>query len=295
MAVHGFMKLAIGLLAITSWAVAASGHAFGAGKNVEDIILFQPHQAVYEVRLERAAPGSTMAALDGRMIYELSGNLCDGYKQVLRFVTRATNQEGNSQLNDVRTTMWENVTSETLKFDVQNYHDSMLVEATQGAANRAPKSGAVRVKLTKPSAKTIALEKTTLFPIAHSKALLRAALSGAQIFPSGFYDGSSDGETVYRTTAAIGKRINARPSAEKNIAQLSPAARAASSPGWPIAMSYYNADAPDGDGIPEFEMSYTFHLNGVTSAFVIDHGDFAFKGELTRLNFTAPAGCRVAH
>lgn len=257
--------------------------------------VFQPHRAVYDVTLERAAAGSSIANLNGRMVYELSGNACEGYSQKLRFVTRTTNKEGVSQLNDLRSTSWESVSSGTLRFDVENYHDDALAEASKGTAKRGSAAGALNVSLTKPHEKIVPLSQDTLFPIAHSMAVLRAAQAGQTIFPSVFYDGSENGQKVYQTTAVIGKKINAQPlSAAESKKASSPTKLAHTAAGWPIAMSYYPAGERNEDGTPAFEMSYRFHLNGVTSRFLIDHGDFAFKGALSQLVFTAPAGCTAS-
>ena len=94
----------------------------------------------------------------------------------------------------------------------------------------------------------------------------------------------------YQTTAAIGKPF-AGVEISSSAKKPSPLALAHRVTSWPIAMSYYDVATADADGRPSFEMSYRFHLNGVTSQFVIDHGDFAFNGTLSKLQFTAPAGC----
>ena len=166
-----------------------------AKKPWEDIV-FQPHRAVYEVMLLRASAGSSIANLSGRMVYELSGNRCEGYIQKLRFVTRTTNQNGDAQLSDLRSTSWENIGTNALRFDVQNFHDADLAEASKGVAEHDVQSGSIHVALEKPNVKQATLPGDTLFPIAHSKAVLAAARAGKTIFPSAFYDGSETGEKV---------------------------------------------------------------------------------------------------
>lgn len=259
-------------------------------ENTEEKIVFQPHRAVYEVSLARASAASSIAHLAGRMVYELSGNSCDGYTQNLRFVTRTTNQNGDAQLSDLRSTSWENASTNALRFDVQNFHDADLAEASKGVAKRDAQSGDIRIQLKRPSVKQSTISGTTLFPIAHSKAVLKAARAGKIIFPSAFYDGSETGEKVYQTAAAIGKHL-AGVELSTPETEATPHDLAHTVASWPVAMSYYDAAKTNEDGRPSFEMSYRFHLNGVTSKFVIDHGDFAFNGTLIQLAFTAPAGC----
>ncbi len=261
----------------------------GAQKDLEKII-FWPHRAVYEVSLARASAGSSIASLEGRMVYELSGNPCDGYTQILRFVTRTTNQNGDAQVSDLRSKSWENSETNALQFDVQNFHGANLAEASKGLAERDARSGEIHIALKKPKTKQVTISGNTLFPIAHSKAVLTAARAGKAIFPSAFYDGSETGEKVYQTTAAIGKQ-SAAVDVLKTTNNPTPLDLAKTAESWPIAMSYFDAAKKNEDGQPSFEMSYRFHLNGVTSKFLIDHGDFAFQGTLSQLIFNAPAGC----
>ncbi len=254
-------------------------------------ISFRPHRAVYEVTLSRVSAGSSIAGLAGRMVYELGGNACDGYTQNLRFVTRTTNQIGEAQTNDLRTKSWESPTGDRLEFDVQNFHDKDLSEASKGVAKRNARAGEVTVSLKKPAPKQSKVLDNPLFPMAHARAVVNAARGGKTIFSTAFYDGSETGEKVYQTTAVIGNPLAAVKSQAGSI-NTPPLERANTSPSWPIAMSYYDAAKQSGDGRPSFEMSYRFHVNGVTSKFQIDHGDFAFKGTLSQLLFTAPAGCQ---
>lgn len=279
-------------LSVMSGAVLADNQAYNplATEKSSGQIVFRPHRAVYDITLARSAAGSSIASLEGRMVYELRGSSCDGYSQTLRFVTRTTNQNGDALLNDLRTTSWESGDSKTLRFDVQNFQGEDLAEASKGIAERAATADNIRIKLKKPRKKDRILAGQILFPIAHSKAVLKAARAGQTIFPSSFYDGSETGEKVYQTSAVIGKAVVAHPLGTTSKTP-SPLELANTVTSWPVAMSYYDALKPNADGRPSFEMSYRFHLNGVTSKFLIDHGDFAFNGMLRQLEFTAPAGC----
>ena len=168
-----------------------------------------PHRAVYEITLEHASPGSGVAEMTGRMVYEMSGSRCKGYEQEMRFVTRMTNQEGIAQINDLRTSSFEDLATHHLRFSSSQYENQKLSEAAQGSAG--PSNGATftKVELTKPSKKTVKLPSDIYFPIQHSLALLEAAHSGKTIFTANLYDGSDKGEKFYETNAVIGKPRNA--------------------------------------------------------------------------------------
>src|SRR5690606_35239299 len=102
--------LAVSALAAFSWTYAVA-HAAPALKEV----VFAPHRAVYDLSLESAQSGSGVAGVNGRIVYELSGNACEGYAQSMRFVTQTLNQEGDAQTTDLRTSSWEEVPARRLR------------------------------------------------------------------------------------------------------------------------------------------------------------------------------------
>jgi hypothetical protein len=141
-----------------------------------------PHRAIYAITMDRASPGSGVADMTGRMVYEMSGSRCKGYEQKMRFVTRMTNQQGIAQINDLRTSSFEDLATHHLRFNSSPYENQKLSEASQGSAG--PSNGATftKVELTKPSKKIVKLPSDIYFPIQHSLALLEAAHSGKTIF-----------------------------------------------------------------------------------------------------------------
>ena len=101
---------------------------------------FQPHRAVYDITFDHATPGSGVADMTGRMVYEMTGSSCGGYAQNMRFVTRMTNQEGVAQVNDLRTSSFEDLAAHQLRFSSSQYENQKLSESSQGSAG--PGNGA---------------------------------------------------------------------------------------------------------------------------------------------------------
>ncbi|MCH9764835.1 MAG: cell envelope integrity EipB family protein [Alphaproteobacteria bacterium] len=275
---------------VTAGDAVAGGQSPATAPQPTTTIDFRPHRAVYDISLARVSTGSSVANIDGRMVYELAGNTCEGHTETLRFVTRTTNQRGDVRLTDLRTANWESAKSDTFRFDSKNYHDNTLAQATNGAATRTGARGVINVQLKKPKRKSLTLDSKALYPIAHAKAIVRAAKNGDRIYQGLFFDGSDTGEKVYQTTAIIGKKLlTAATPGSTAAALVKPDVRAVA--GWPISASYFEDGKTGGDATPAFEMSYHFHINGVISKFMIDHGDFAFNGALTQLEYTASTGC----
>src|SRR5215475_7400318 len=85
------------------WLCLWRGH--GARAEEADIVLV-PHRAVYEFSLSKSQAHSTVLAVFGRMVYELTGSPCEGYTEKLRFVTQMTNTDGEQAIADLQSSTW---------------------------------------------------------------------------------------------------------------------------------------------------------------------------------------------
>ena len=273
--------------------LAALALSAPAGAQVGDgSVVLAPHRAVYDITLDQARGGSGVSEMSGRMVYELTGSVCDGYTQTMRFVTRMTNQEGAASVTDMRSTSWEDALSKAFKFSSSQYKDTKLSESTQGDANRAVATEEGKVELAKPSKKELTLRRNVLFPIQHSMALLASARKGDRLFQADLYDGSEKGEKVYTTIAYIGR---VQP-AGRNKA-LPPVANAGALDGlksWPVSISYFEEGADKKDAVPSYELAFLYFDNGVSRRLFIDYGDFAIRGTLRDLVFLEPGRCETA-
>ncbi len=251
-------------------------------------IVFRPHRAVYEITFDHSTPGSGVADMSGRMVYEMTGSGCKGYEQNMRFVTRMTNQEGSSQVNDLRTSSFEEVASHRLRFSSSQYENQKLSEAAQGSAGPVNGAAATEVKLTKPEKKTVKLPSDIYFPIQHSLALVQSAREGKSMFTANLYDGSDKGEKFYETNAAIGRRVE--PGADR-LPAVPNADQLAGLASWPVAIGYFEPGPRKADAVPTYELAFRFYENGVSSRLYIDYGDFAIRGELKELTFLEETPC----
>jgi len=260
-----------------------AAHASPAGVD------FQPHRAVYDITFDHATPGSGVADMSGRMVYELTGSECGGYAQSMRFVTLMTNQDGVGQINDLRTSSFEDIAKHHLRFSSSQYENEKLSEASQGSAGPAKGATFTEVKLTKPARKTVKLPSDIYFPIQHSLALMQAARAGKSVFLANLYDGSDKGEKFYETNAVIGTR--APPGSVSVPANVTNGDKLAKLASWPIAIGYFEPGPMHTDQIPSYELSFRFYENGVSTNLYIDYGDFAIRGQLKELTFLKKSKC----
>jgi len=254
-------------------------------------IKFAPHRAVYDVKLARSAPGSGVADMSGRLVYELKGSSCEGYTQDMRFVTKSSSSEGPDQVNDMRTTSFEEPLGRKLRFNTTQYHDAQAAEVTQGSAGRRGSDGAILIEVTKPEAKAMSLPGSTYFPIQHSIAMLEAARAGKHLFVADVYDGSEKGDKVSATNTVIGPvhdmSTDQLPKGLANVEKLKALKY------WSVATSYFEKDKSfdKKDMVPTYEMAAHFYENGVSSRLLMDYGEFSLRGELTELTFLPEEPC----
>lgn len=246
-------------------------------------IQFLPHRAVYDIVLARASPGSGITDMTGRMVYELVGNECAGYSQKMRFVTRITGRDGEAQVNDLRTTTWEQSEGRQLRFSTKQFRNDQLEETTEGDAERGAGDNGVEVRLKKPGQKQLQLNGDVMFPIQHSLALIEAAKGNEKTLEAELYDGSEKGEKVYLTNASIGKAVREEGKLKGVSREIAAKTNLTAHTAWPMAISYYDAKVETGDMVPSYELSFHLYDNGVSSKLYIDYGDFAIEGTLADL------------
>lgn len=280
--VSGRSQIAATVLALGSLTFAKTALA-GAD------VVFSPHRAVYDISLIDSVPGSGVAGVSGRMVYELSGSPCDGYTQNMRFITVMTNQEGQETLSDLRNSSWEEAAGKKLRFSSSQYQNDELADASQGDANRATGPASTGVNLVKPAKKRVALPADIYFPMQHAMTLIQAAKTGAKFFAANLYDGSEKGEKYYLTNTVIGRKI--APGAKALTASLKNTEPLSILPSWPLTISYFDIGKDKEDALPSYELSFRYFENGVTTDLKIDYGEFAIRGELKELTFLDAAKC----
>ena len=94
------------------------------------------HRAIYELKLSTGRNQSHAVSARGRILYDFSGNACEGYKLEFRQVSELDNGEGRVTLSDLRTNSWEDGAAKGYTFSSQNYVNQRLAESVDGRADR---------------------------------------------------------------------------------------------------------------------------------------------------------------
>jgi hypothetical protein len=267
----------------TSLAVLAVAALVGIPGTAEAGVPFLPHQALYELSLVKSRGSSSINNARGRILYNFSGNACDGYTSEFRQVSELEVGEGKTTLSDLRSTSWEDGAGKSYRFKIDSRMNDGVSSPVDGMAERT--GDQITVKLKQPEAKTFTLDGSTVFPTEQIQRIIAAAKEGKSILELTVYDGSDNGQKVYNTLSVIGHGVtgdkqNAASDPSTTNDQMKSMAR------WPVTVSYYDRDArkKDGEESPVYSMSFELFENGVSRALVLDYNDFVISGALGRFD-----------
>ena len=242
------------------------------------------HRAVYDLALDDASERSGITGISGRMVYEIRGSACEGYTVRFRYVTKSDTREA-SQITDQQTTTFEEADGHSFSFATKTYTDQNLDKELRGNATR--ETGGIEVVIDRPERKTIELPSTQ-FPTQHLVDLIEKAKRGQTFYETTIFDGSDDADKVMITTVVVGKPAGA----ERADPELKALDNFSDQKFWPVDIAYFDGDARDGEGTPEYRISFKLYENGLTRDLEMDYGDFVITGKLVDLAvFEADRSC----
>jgi hypothetical protein len=269
----------------------AAGSGFLSGPAHASGAPFLSHQALYELSLVKARGSNAISSARGRILYNFSGNACEGYTSEFRQVSELDSGEGKVTLSDLRSSSWEDGAGKSYRFKIDarmNQSDSAPVD---GVADRV--GDHITVKLKQPVPKTFDLEGSVVFPTEQIQRIIAAAREGKSVLELTVYDGSDNGEKVYNTLSVIGQPIpgdrepkSPDPSTSSDTMK--------SMTRWPVTVSYYDRDAKsqDGEQTPVYAMSFELYENGVSRALVLDYNDFVISGAMGKFDVKHSKPCK---
>lgn len=245
------------------------------------------HRAVYDLKLLRTQGKRGLQSVRGRILYDFSGNACEGYVLQFRQVSELDTGEGKVALSDLRASTWEDGAAKDFRFSSQNYVNDQMANNVDGRAERS--SEKVAVGLTKPKQENFNLEADIVFPTEHMRRIIEAAREGKGMLEFLVYDGSENGEHVYNTLTVIGREI---PASESSPADATAGQTAlAGLKRWPVTISYFDRVSARGEQTPVYAISFEIYENGVSRALTLDYGDFAVSGEMSKLEMSPSRPC----
>jgi EipB-like len=270
--------------------VCICASATGCAQAQERATTLAAHRAVYDFSLAKKQDHSSVIAVSGRMVYELTGSTCEGYTEKVRFVTEMTSADGEETVSDQWTSTWEEGKGKRFRFNTTETRDGTAIEDTAGDATRGSTVDKIAVALTKPTKKDLTLAAGVYFPAQHTIALLTAARTGQVSLGASVYDGTESGEKVYHTVSGIA--VLPAKDANRQLESLENADRLRRLPAWRIRVAYFDPKSNAEDAAPTYEIRSVLFENGVNSQIIMDYGGFAIEGDLKKIDFLESDRCR---
>jgi len=255
-------------------------------------VILAPHRAVYDLKLAKTTGSRAIESVRGRILYDFSGNSCEGYALQFRQVSELDSGEGKAAVSDLRSTTWEDAAAKSFRFNSQNLLNQEQTEAVDGHAERA--TGEVTVSLSKPREKKFSEPVNAVFPTEHMRRIIIAAREGKSVLEFPVYDGSESGEKLYHTLTVIGRAIapGTKPTddAGATVAALAKLTR------WPVTISYFEQESEKalhtGEQTPVYSIGFELYENGISRALTLQYPDFTISGKLTSLEMKKDTPCK---
>jgi len=257
-----------------------------------DGVALAPHRAVYDLKLLKSHGSRGVASVRGRILYDFSGNACDGYDLKFRQLSELDSGEGKTVLSDLNSTTWEDAKAKAFRFSSQTRTNDKAGDPVNGEAERRAK--AVAISLSKPKHKALKMPPDAVFPTEHMRRIIAAARSGQNMLELPVYDGSETGEKLYNTFTLIGKAIlpGAKPPAD--AAAIVPALEKLTR--WPVTISYFDkladSERRKGEQTPVYVIGFELYQNGISRKLVLDYNDFTIDGDMTSLEMKKEKPCK---
>jgi envelope integrity protein B len=272
------------------WTVVGAGQPVAAAPPA-DRVLLAPHRAVYDLKLAKSRGSRGIEGVRGRILYDFSGNACEGYQLQFRQVSELDSGEGKAALSDLRSTTWEDGDGKKFRFNSENLFNQRRTDIVDGHADRNEK--AVAVSLIKPKERNFTVPNTAVFPTEHMRRIVAAAREGKSVLEFPVYDGSESGEKLYNTLTVIGHKIEPGEKTPDDASAKIPALAKLSR--WPVTISYFDKSdkksEQSGEETPVYSISFELYENGISRSLTLDYTDFTISGEMTSLEMKNSKPC----
>jgi hypothetical protein len=231
------------------------------------------HRALYTLTLDDrsgSGTGSDVVGASGSMGYEVL-DACDGWAthQTLDMVVVNSDGQNIHMVSDYTT--WEAKDGLTFRFHTRQTTDDAVTSQIDGDAKLDALGGAGAAHYTNPKEATKPLPAGTLFPMAHTTALLAAARAGKKFIALPLFDGTSE-DGAEDTSVVV---LDTKPPEAGPYPVLSalPSAR--------VHLAFFERTPTS--ITPDYEVSMRYWENGVADGLQMNFGDFVMDAKLSDL------------
>jgi len=245
-----------------------------------DPVPLAAHRALYRLKMD-SARGDVQAG-SGTMAYEIT-DACDGWATRQRLSLDITNNDGQdiALVSDYAT--WESKDGLSMRFRMRQTTDTAVTEQVEGDAKLAATGGPGTIHYAVPEDRTMPMPPGTVFPMAHTAAIIAAAEAGKHFLALPIFDGTGDKGTQDSSVAITA--WNAQPSGSQYPAL-------ATLPSGRVRIAFFDRGRSASDskpaGSPDYEVGMKYWANGVADDLTMDFADFVMQGKLSEFAIPEP-------
>lgn len=238
------------------------------------------HRAVYEVELAAVRGAGRISRVDGVMEFKWN-DVCDGWAIDYRARLHIVFAERGAASRSWKYSAWESDDGRRFRYFLQRFRDGEESAHHRGRARLDPDGGGT-AHIAEPREHSLALPRDTLFPKAHTQAVLSAARARERFLFRHVFDGTGDADGLSAVnTVLLGPSDDAPPQAA--------AARLAGRRAWNVQMAFFPPESPD--STPASEQQLRLYENGVVGDMRIDYGEFAVRADLSEFQVLDKPDC----
>jgi hypothetical protein len=227
--------------------------------------------ALYNLTLSKLRTHDITGAT-GQMRFDVVDG-CTGWgtTQHMTMIIRGVDGTLNKSVSDYIT--WESKDGKTLTFTLrESDNDGKEQIDDAGTATHTGADGSGIIAYTTPASTTLKLPPGTLFPTAHTEALLAAGREGKKFIAPPLFDGTTPDGAQATFVAVLGH----------HGAEKTPWPALDAIPSTNVDIAFY--ERKNSDETPDFRTSMRYFEDGVATDLVLDFGDFEMTGKLVKLS-----------
>lgn len=237
-----------------------------------------PHKALYDIKMVSRKNSSQVLNISGQMFFEWN-HTCDAWTTDHRFNLKYEYADSPPMNITSDFSTYETFDGKSLDFNSRRKRNGDLYQQIRGRAElaAAQNNGGGEAIYTMPTGLIYDLKKDMLFPMAHTVELLLHAEQGDKFYNAAVFDGS-DEEGPVEINSFIGKKANPldditlSDGIDKTLVDT---------PAWKVRMAFFPTLTPEAEA--DYEMSATFHNNGIISNMLVEYDDFSVTQKLVAL------------
>jgi hypothetical protein len=225
------------------------------------------HKALYTLTLA-SVKGTDVIAAHGTMGYEVT-DVCDGWavRQQLRMAI--TNSDGQEIQMASDYTTWESKDGLRFRYHMRQTTDTAVTSQTDGEASLQKIGGPGQAHYSTPRDAVSQLPPGTVFPMAHTVALINGAREHKHFLSLPLFDGT-DENGVEDSFIVV---LDWKQPAQNRWPALSPL------PSTRVHISFF--DHQSSAVTPTYEVAMRYWENGVADDMLMNFGDFTMNAKLT--------------